>query len=203
MIDHKRLPQWLRFGRAALAAGLALTAAVVPFTATAATSVTLMAEAADTLPGFHLADLSRYLAQHMATARLAEWRFEPAVGKGSSPDRVEWTFKLNPYAGGEVRRFMRPHMAERIFGVHRPITIGVRLYLNGKYETLVEEQVVIQGGPNDPDLAEAVASLTQDFLGPAGAYRTIDTGQRPRLRAAIAPSTCADERRVAVAASAE
>jgi hypothetical protein len=138
-----------------------------------------MAEAADTLPGFHLADLSRYLAQHMATARLAEWRFEPAVGKGSSPDRVEWTFKLNPYAGGEVRRFMRPHMAERIFGVHRPITIGVRLYLNGKYETLVEEQVVIQGGPNDPDLAEAVASLTQDFLGPAGAYRTIDTGQRP------------------------
>src|ERR1700752_3379899 len=68
MIDHKRLPQWLRFGRAALAAGLALTAAVVPFTATAATSVTLMAEAADTLPGFHLADLSRYLALHMRTA---------------------------------------------------------------------------------------------------------------------------------------
>jgi hypothetical protein len=148
-------------------------------TAAAAASVTLKVEAADTLPGFHLADLSRYLALYMATARLANWRFEPAVDKGSSPDRVECTFKLNPYAGGEVRRFMRPHMAERIFGVHRPITIEARLYLNGEYQALVEKQVVIQGGRNDPDLAEAVASLTQNLLGPSGAYRAIDTGQRP------------------------
>jgi hypothetical protein len=179
MIDHKRLPRWLWFDRAALAAGLALAATFVPLTAAAAASVTLKVEAADTLPGFHLADLSRYLALHMAIARLADWRFEPAVDKGSSPDRVEWTFKLNPYAGGEVRSFMRPHMAERIFGVHRPITIEARLYLNGEYQTLVEKQVVIQGGPNDPDLAEAVASLTQNLLGPSGASRAIDTGQRP------------------------
>jgi hypothetical protein len=179
MIDDKKLPRRLRFYRAALAAGLALAATFVPFTATAAASLTLKVEAADTLPGFHLADLSRYLAAHMAIARLADWRFEPAVDNGSSPDRVEWTFKLNPYAGGEVRSFMRPHMAERIFGVHRPITIEARLYLNGEYQTLVEKQVVIQGGPNDPDLAEAVASLTQNLLGPSGAYRAIDTGQRP------------------------
>jgi len=179
MIDHKRLPQWLRFGRAALAAGLALTAAVVPFTATAATSVTLMAEAADTLPGFHLADLSRYLALHMATARLAEWRFEPAVGKGSSPDRVEWTFKLNPYAGGEVRNFAHTSGYERKLGLHRPVTIEARLYLNGEYQTLVEAQAIIHGGPDDPALAAAIASATQGLLGPSGAYRAIDTRQRP------------------------
>ena len=136
-------------------------------------------EVANTLPGFHLGDLPRYLALHMATARLADWRFKPVVDKGSWRNRVEWTFKLSPYAGGEVRRFMRPHMAERIFGVYRPITIEARLYLNGKYQTLVEQQVVIQGGPNDPDLAEAVASLTQNLLGASGAYRTIDSGQRP------------------------
>jgi hypothetical protein len=177
MIGDNKLPQWLCFDRAALAAGLAL-ASFVPLTATAA-SVTLKVEAADTLPGFHLADLSRYLALYMAIARLANWRFEPVVDKGSSPDRVKWTFKLNPYAGGEVRRFMRPHMAERIFGVHRPITIEARLYLNGEYQALVEKQVVIQGGRNDSDLAEAVASFTQNLLGPSGAYRAIDTGQRP------------------------
>jgi hypothetical protein len=57
----------------------------VPFTATAATSVALKVEAADTLPGFHLADLSRYLALHMTTARLADWRFEPAVTRGLRP----------------------------------------------------------------------------------------------------------------------
>jgi hypothetical protein len=77
---------------------------------------------------------------------------------------------------------MRPRMAERIFGVHRPITIEARLYLNGEYEALVEKQVVIQGGPNDPDLAKAVASLTQNLLGPSGTYRAIDTGERPAYR---------------------
>jgi hypothetical protein len=86
---------------------------------------------------------------------------------------------LNPYAGGEVRSFMRPHIAEGIFGVHRPITIEARLYLNGEYQTLVEKQVVIQGGPSDPDLAAAVASLTENLLGPSGAYSAIDAGQRP------------------------
>jgi hypothetical protein len=182
MIDHEKLPQWLRFDRVALAAGLVLAATLVPFPATAAASVTLRVEAADTLPGFHLADVPRYLALHMAEARLVDWHFEPAADEGSSPDRVEWTFRLNPYAGGEVRSFMRPHMAERIFGVHRSITIEVRLYLNGKYQTLVEKQVVIQGGPDDPDLAEAVASLTQNLLGASGAYRAIDSRQRPAYR---------------------
>jgi len=86
---------------------------------------------------------------------------------------------LNPYAGGEVRNFIRPHMAERIFTAHRPITIEARLYLNGQYQTLVEKQVIVQGGPDDPDLAAAVAAVTQNLLGPQGAFRAIDSGPRP------------------------
>jgi len=183
MIDDKKLLQWLWFDRAALATGLALAATFVLFTTTAAASVTLKVEAADTLPGFHLADLPRYLALHMAMARLANWRFEPALDKGSSPDRVEWTFQLNPYAGGEVRRFMRPRMAERIFGVHRPITIEARLYLNGQYQTLVEEQATIQGGPDDRDLVTAVVSVAENLLGPSGAYRASNTAQHSAPRA--------------------
>ena len=87
--------------------------------------------------------------------------------------------KLNPYAGGEVRNFIRPHMAERIFTAHRPITIEARLYLNGQYQTLVEKQVIVQGGPDDPDLAAAVAGVTQNLLGPQGAFRAIDSGPPP------------------------
>jgi hypothetical protein len=64
-------------------------------------------------------------------------------------------------------------------GVHRPITIEARLYLNGEYQTLVERQATMQGGPNDPELAAAVASATASLLGPAGAYRAIGMGQRP------------------------
>jgi hypothetical protein len=89
-----------------LIAQLALSATLLP--AVAAAPLTLQVEAADTLPGFHLGDLPRYLALHMADARLADWRFEPAADKGSTPDRVEWSFKLSPYAGGEVRLRVPP-----------------------------------------------------------------------------------------------
>jgi hypothetical protein len=166
--------------RAVLVAQLVLAPALFLFApADAGAPVTLQVETTDTMPGFHLGALPRYLALHMAEARLADWHFEPMADKGSAPDRVEWSFKLNPYAGGEVRSFIRPHMAERTFAAHRPITIEARLYLNGEYQTLVKQQVVVQGGPDDPDLAAAVASVTQNLLGPQGAFRAIDSGRRP------------------------
>jgi hypothetical protein len=166
--------------RATLSPQLALAAALSAFApAIAAGPLTLQVEATDTLPGFHRGALPRYLAAHMMEARLVDWRFEPSTEYGSAPDRVEWRFKLNPYAGGEVRSFVRPHMAERTFAAHRPITIEARLYLNGRYQTLVERQVIVQGGPDDTDLAAAVAGVTQDLLGPQGAFRAIDGGQAP------------------------
>jgi hypothetical protein len=167
----------IRFGCTALVARLALAAALVPFASLlAAAAMTLQVEASVGLPGFHRADLERYLALHMAEAGLGEWRFEPAADSGSARDRVEWRFRLNPYAGGEVRNFVHTPVHERSVGVHRPITIEARLYLNGEYQTLVEKHAVIQGGPNDPEFAAAVASATQNLLGPSGAYRSIDTG---------------------------
>jgi hypothetical protein len=170
--------------RLALIASCALVAGFGSFAgATAAAPITLKVEASDTLPGFHLAELPRYLAQHMADARLTDWRFEAATEHGSAPDRIEWRFTLSPYAGGGVRSFMRPRLADRTFGVHRPITIEARLYLNGEYQTLVEKQAVIEGGPDDPDLAAAVAGVTQSLLGPSGAYRAIDSGPAPAYRA--------------------
>jgi hypothetical protein len=166
--------------RAALAAHLALAATPFPLElANAEPPLTLQVEAADTLPGFHLGDLPRYLALHMAEARLADWRFEPAADKGSAPDRVEWSFRLNPYAGGEVRNFTRPHMAERTFGAYRSVTIEAKLYLNGEYQTLVEKQAVVEGGPNDANLAAEVTDVTQNLLGPRGAFRAIDSGRPP------------------------
>ena len=65
-----------------------------------------------------------------------------------------------------MRSFVPPYMNDKTFGVHRPITIEARLYLNGVYQTHVKETAIIEGGPDDPDLAAAVASLTQNLLGP-------------------------------------
>jgi len=184
MTENEKLSYGHWFNRAALVAALALNVAFMPFASPrAAAQVTLQVEAIDGLPGFHRADLSLYLAQHMAETRLADWRFEPAEGNGLASDRVEWTFKLNPYAGGEVRSFAHTLVHERRFGVQRPITIEARLYLNGEYQTLVEQQAIVRGGPDSPGLAAAVASATQNLLGPLGAYRAIDTGQRPASQA--------------------
>jgi hypothetical protein len=127
-------------------AACALVARFAPFvSAAAATAITLEVGATGGLPGFHSGELRRYLALHMTEIGLGDWRFEPAADDASARNRVVWTFKLNPYAGGEVRRVGLPQLAERTFGIHRPITIEAWLYLNGEYQTLVEGQAIIQG----------------------------------------------------------
>jgi hypothetical protein len=145
----------------------------------AAAFITLKVEASNGLPGFSRADLSRYLASQMTEVGLSDWRFESAAESGSGPDRVEWSFKLNPYAGGEVRRFGRSSIDDRNVHAQRSITIETRLYLHGEYQTLVEGQAVYEGrGRDDPHLGEAVANVTKNLLGPSGAYRAINVRQR-------------------------
>jgi hypothetical protein len=179
MIGSDELPHRVRFRHAAFATQLALATILMPLaSAIAGAAMTLQVQASAGLPGFHRDDLQRYLALHMAEVRLGEWRFEPAADNASAANRVEWSFKLNPYAGGEVRHFARTSGDERQLGLHRPITIEARLYLNGEYQTLVEAQAIIHGGPEDPALAAAIASATQSLLGPSGAYRAIDLGLR-------------------------
>jgi hypothetical protein len=163
------LPKWLSLI-------LALGAVFVPLVSAAATL--LKVEGSGAVPGFNSSELRRYLTLHMAEAEPATWRFEPAAaGDIRAPDRVNWRFKLGPYAGGEVRTFVPPDMVDSTFGVHRPITIEARLYANGRYQTLVKEKAIVQGGPDDPDLSAAVVNLTKNLLSPSSAYRTIHSGQ--------------------------
>jgi hypothetical protein len=46
------------------------------------------------------------------------------------------------------------------------------------YQTLVEKEAVVQGVPDGASLAAAVASVTENFLGPSAAYCEIGTGRR-------------------------
>jgi hypothetical protein len=176
MSDDRKWPVVARH-RGALIAWLAVATALGPFaSAAAAAQVMLQVGASHGLPGFRYPALPSYLAAHMAEAGLADWRFAPAAGASVAADRVEWSFKLNPYAGGEVRSLGHSLSYEDWFGT-RPVTIEARLYLNEKYQTLVEEQARVRGGPDDPALAAAVVTVTRNLLGPRGAYRAIDMGQ--------------------------
>jgi hypothetical protein len=132
--EHDSMSGFERIGtrRLALVVAFVLPAILTPFTSIFATTLTILnVETSGALPGFHSADLPRYIAQQMAEARLANFRFRPMAG-GHPRNRVEWSFKLDPYAGGEVRSF------------------------------------VIEGGRQDPDLAAAVAHLTEDLLAHKG-----------------------------------
>jgi hypothetical protein len=180
MPDESELSHRRWFDGGALTAMLTLVASVWPFaTVNAEAPMILEVEAFRGLPGLNHSALSRFLATHMVDAGLADWRFEPAQGDLAAPNRIEWTFRLNPYAGGGVRNFVSAPVAERGFGVHRPVTIEARLYLNGEFQTLVEQQGMIRGGPDDLEFAAAVASATKNLLAPSGAYRAIEMGQRP------------------------
>jgi len=128
-------PPWMT---ACFWSGYYLVATIAVFAPSyAAEPITLKVEAIRGLPGLPHSALSRFLAAHMAEVGLADWRFAPAAGDASAPDRVEWTIRLNPYAGGEVRNFVHTLFHEQRLGVHRPVTIEARLHLNGQYQTLV------------------------------------------------------------------
>ena len=179
MSDRRELPVVARY-RGMLVVLWALAAALGPLaSAYAATPVTLQVGSFQGLPGLHHSALSRFIAVHMTEAGLGDWRFEPAPGGGGAANRVEWSFMMNPYAGGAVRSFVHSLSHDEGFAAGRRVTIEAKLYLGGEYQTLVEEQATLRGGPDDPDLASAVVSVTRNLLGPSGAYRAIDMGLAP------------------------
>lgn len=73
-----------------------------------------------------------------------------------------------------VRQFFPMPQVQKLFGARHHITAEAMLYLDDQYQTLMFGQAAIQGGAQDGDLAAFVSSMTQDLLGPHGAYRAID-----------------------------
>jgi hypothetical protein len=125
------------------------------------------------LPGFNDTDLPGYFAAAMNAVASTGWHFAPvAAGLGQPPERVELSFRTNPYAAGTVRTYgISRATMDRLLNVHHSITIEARLFLGGQYQTLVFEQVTVSGGSHDVDLEEAVTKLTRALT----AYPTLNT----------------------------
>jgi hypothetical protein len=126
------------------------------------------------LPGFNDTDnLPGYFAAAMNAVASTGWHFAPLpAGLGQSPERVELSFRTNPYAAGTVRTYgVSRATMDRLLNVHHSITIEARLFLGGQYQTLFFEQVTVSGGPHDADLEEAVKKLTRALT----AYPTLNT----------------------------
>jgi hypothetical protein len=158
-----------------LTAGLAaVVAAGTLRVVRAAEPAMLVVEVTGELPGFKNADLPRFVARQMAAAGVGEWRFRPRpLAAMEVTDWVQWRFRRNAYAGGDLRRVIPIPSVSRTFGAHYLVTAELRLFLGGQYETMTFGQATVQGGDQDPDLAEFLAKVTQALLGPAGAYRAL------------------------------
>lgn len=144
-------------------------------TALSAAPVTLAVMPRGALPGFRAEDAALYLTQQMAVQNLPDWAFIPAPAPPYPPrNRIEWHFALDPYASGGVRQYFPMPQVQKLFGARHRVTAEAMLYLDDEYQTLVFGQATIQGGAQDKDLAAFIAAMTQNLLGPHGAYRSID-----------------------------
>ncbi|MEE3624544.1 hypothetical protein UCD39_11160 [Nitrospirillum sp. BR 11752] len=153
----------LLLGGAVLALGVVPGWAVEGWAQDRALAVTVIGD----LPGFQPQAAAPFLAIVMNTAG----KNTPGGGQtffaadGAAPDRVEWTFRPNPYAGGASRTVGPPRSAaSRLFGVHRVLSVELRLYRDGRYQTEVFGQAEVQGGRRDAELQTFVSDMTRRLL---------------------------------------
>ncbi|MEA1672242.1 hypothetical protein [Nitrospirillum sp. BR 11163] len=144
--------------------GMALAGWAVPVLAQGGV---LAVTAVGDLPGFLPQEVAPFLAIVMNTAGMnTPGGGQSFIAAGSpAPDRVEWTFRPNPYAGGASRSLGPPRPASaRLFGTHRLISVELRLYRGGRYQAQVFGQVEVQGGRRDADLQTFVSDMTRRIL---------------------------------------
>lgn len=118
------------------------------------------------VPGMRGEELARTIAaavQHVAPRDLSIGVSAP--GHVLPPNRIEWRFHANPYAGGAVRYIgpARP-VAERMFGMHRHVTAEAKLFLDGQFQSSGFDQATLPGAGDAAAFAHLVESLSAQLL---------------------------------------
>jgi hypothetical protein len=132
------------------------------------TARVLLVSVSGDVPGFGARGLRRYVIARMQTAIPQFGSLEALAPRATPPaaaDRIEWTFKLYPYAGGSVRRYgslVRP--TDIPFGVHRRITAEARLFRDGELRSSASADARIHGGARDHDLALLVGNVARSLV---------------------------------------
>lgn len=134
---------------------------------------TLSVQAFGELPGFRIEDSAPWLAAQMEKSGGA-WRFGPRSNDAAAPDRVEWTFEILPYAGGQVRQFFPMAGAAKLLGAKRLIAAQAKLFIKGEYQTVTSGEEAVAGGDGDPVLAAFITHMTQNLM---NGYAAIDMTQ--------------------------
>jgi hypothetical protein len=125
----------------------------------------VVADGGNQVPGVRAADLPRVILDGVTHVAPRDVLFELAPSGALPPNRIEWRFHANPYAGGAVRYIgpARP-AAERLFGIHRQVSAEAKLFLDGKFQNTVFGQVTLAGVADDPNFTTLVEGLTTTLL---------------------------------------
>jgi hypothetical protein len=158
------------FGLAGLIAGSA--------NATASERQLIAVEVEGSLQGAANDELPAIITSEMEQAPHPAWQFAPATG-ATAPNRIEWKLVPASDASGAVRTFgFSRGMMTRLEGAKRVVSVEVRLYLNGKYQTMAVGQIRDTGNPRDAEVADEIATLTRQVLADAAVHAT-NTAQTP------------------------
>jgi hypothetical protein len=134
---------------------------------------TLAVQAFGELPGFRIEESTPWLTAQMEKTGGA-WYFAPGREDAAAPDRVEWTFEILPYAGGQVRKFFPMSGGGDMVGAKRLIAAQAKLYIRGEYQTVTTDQEAVAGGDGDAVLAAFITHVTQNLM---NGYAAIDMTQ--------------------------
>lgn len=152
--------------RIACCVAFSLTFSLTPVAAgQAARALTVYVDGS--VPGFGSGELPQAIALLMRGVHLPEWSFVAGNRARSplAPDRVEWTIRTLPHAGDALHRIGRLlSRQEDLFGQYRYVSIEVRFFLNGLYQTTSFSTGEIQGGAADPKLAILVKEIALPLL---------------------------------------
>ena len=108
----------------------------------------------------------------MSQPDVGRWRFAPGAGR-PSPNRVEWHFEQETQSRNADPEFAPAPGEDRPAGNHL-LGAELRLFIGGKYMTMVFNQAAVTSGAKDEALAAFIVKMTQNLLGLNGAYHSID-----------------------------
>src|ERR1700761_7456193 len=112
---------------------------------------TIAVHAHGEVPGFKAGEAAPWLAQQMEHSALPGWHYTAGDQSVEAPDRVEWSFEQQPFAGGGVRKYF-PQAG--VTKARFMISAEVRLWLKGQYQVMVLSQDQVGGGADDILLAK-------------------------------------------------
>jgi len=121
------------------------------------------------IPGFQRKEVYPYIANQMRAASIIACPSVLSLADKAPPTvRVVWHFTPMPYAGGAVRYIGPPtNRAHEPFGLPHFVSIEVKLFLNGTFQSSSSDRIGVKEGGNDLAFGTRIQNITRMIVNDA------------------------------------